>query len=776
MYNFQLYIAIILFSSSALAFEISLTRIFSIAFSYHFAFMIITIAMLGIGLSGTILSLYPILRRGKNIPIYGVFLGLSMSLSFIISKRLPFDPFRFPWDKTQFIYIVIYWLLISLPFFFLGLCISTILSVKSEKSGYLYASDLIGAGTGSIVIFLLMKGMPPEKVIVLISFLSFTGSFLIATGINKIIPLSAMILNLIFLLSPGLTTLKISPYKGLELALKYPKAEHLKTFYSPFSRIDLFKSPAIRYAPGLSLTYLDPLPYQTGISIDCGDISAVTVYGNRKELRFLEYLPSALPYELAKKDVLIIEPKGGLEVLLANYYGSKNIFKVEIDPLLINVVKRELGDISPGIFDINTQQGSGRAWIKSTQRYFDLIDIPFMTLFHPGTFGIGEDYRFTVEAFESYLKALKKDGLLSITLFITPPPRMELRIMDTLIEAAERIGLKEIHRSTAVIRTWDTVTIIVKKSVFEEAELQKIRTFLNKRRFDIVYLPGVKEEETNRFIRMDKNEYFMAFKSLLTPGMRKIFKTTYAFDISYVTDNSPFFYYFINMKKLKEIYHIMGKKWQFFIEEGLLPFFLLIPIMPFGLLIIIMPALSIKKRPPFYPLVYFSMIGIGFMFVEVTLIHRMVLLLENPSYAFATVLTSLLLWSGIGSMLSQKMDKLRITLVTIVLFITVIFYNYFVLPVLLDQLHHLSITYRIIAIFFSLSALGLLMGFPFPSGIKRLGAQSPDMIPWAWAVNGFFSVLSPILAMILAISMGFEQVLLIGAIAYLIASFLPLQS
>lgn len=776
MYNLRLYIAIILFSSSALAFEISLTRIFSIALSYHFAFMIITIAMLGIGLSGTILSLYPILRRGKNIPIYGVFLGLSMSLSFIISKRLPFDPFRFPWDKTQFIYIVIYWLLISLPFFFFGLCISTILSVKSEKSGYLYASDLIGAGTGSIVIFMLMKGMPPEKAIVLISFLSFTGSFLIATGINKIIPLSAMILNLIFLLSPGLTTLKISPYKGLELALKYPKAEHLKTFYSPFSRIDLFKSPAIRYAPGLSLTYLDPLPYQIGISIDCGDISAVTVYGNRKELRFLEYLPSALPYELAKKDVLIIEPKGGLEVLLANYYGSKNIFKVEIDPLLINVVKRELGNISPGIFDINTHQGSGRAWIKSTQRHFDLIDIPFMSLFHPGTFGIGEDYRFTVEAFESYLKALKKDGLLSITLFITPPPRMELRIMDTLIEAAERIGLKEIHRSTAVIRTWDTVTIIVKKSAFEEEELQKIRAFLNKRRFDIVYLPGVKEEETNRFIRMDKNEYFMAFKSLLTPGMREIFKTTYAFDISYVTDNSPFFYYFIKMKKLKEIYHIMGKKWQFFIEEGLLPFFLLIPIVPFGLLIIIMPALSIKKRPPFYPLVYFSMIGIGFMFVEVTLIHRMVLLLENPSYAFATVLTSLLLWSGIGSMLSQKMDKLRITLVPAVLFITVIFYNYFVLTVLLDQLHHLSITYRIIAIFFSLSVLGLLMGFPFPSGIKRLGAQSPDMIPWAWAVNGFFSVLSPILAMILAISMGFEQVLLIGAIAYLIASFLPLQS
>lgn len=751
--------------------------------------MIVTVAMLGIGLSGTILSLYPGLRRLRNIPVYGVFLGLSVSLSYVISNRIPFDPFRLPLDKMQLFYILLYCLLISLPFLLAGLCVSTALSIRSEKSGFLYASDLIGACAGSIIILLIMKNISPEKAIVLLPFLAFAGSAIIARGLNKLVPLAGAVLNLFILLSPDLITLKVSPYKGLELALKYPGARHLKTFYSPFSRIDTFRSPIARYAPGLSLAYLDPLPDQTGISIDCGDISAVTESRNRESLRFLEYLPSSLPYELNKMtNVLIIEPKGGLQVLLASYYGSENVHRIEIDPLIIDVLRREFGEISLGIHDANTWQGSGRAWLKSSKITYDLIDIPFMSLYHPGSFGIGEDYRFTVEAFEDYMRALRKEGFLSITLFITPPPRMELRIMNTLIEASKRIGLEDMDMRTAVIRTWDTVTIMIKKTPFSEAELKKIRAFLEKRRFDIVYLPDTIEDETNRFVKMASNDYFMAFQSLLkgrrapqkvsefsgNPN-RKEFERAYTFDISPVFDDAPFFYYFIDLKKIKEIYRIMGKKWQFFLEEGLLPFFLLLMIIPLGLLIIFMPAISIKKRPPLYTLLYFAMIGIGFMFMEIPLIHRMILPLENPSYAFATVLTSILLWSGIGSILSERI-KSKISHVLIILFITIILYDYLILDTLSYRLFNLPVLYRIIAIFLSLSALGLLMGLPFPLGIKGLGEKIPEMIPWAWAVNGFFSVLSPVIAIILAIGIGFKAVILMGAIAYLIASFLPLRS
>lgn len=775
--TFFLYLAVFLYSSSALAFEVSLTRIFSIALSYHFAFMVITTAMLGIGMSGTVLSLYPSLKDIRKLPVYGVLLGLSISMGYILSNRLPFDQFRFPYDKVQFLYIFLYCLLVSLPFFLAGLCISTALSVKSEKSGYLYASDLIGAGAGSIFILLVMTKLPPEKAIILIPFLAFIGSLVISQGKNKIISFSAIILNILFLFSPQLTSLKVSPYKGLELALKYPGAEHVKILYSPFSRIDIFKSPVIRYAPGLSLTYLDPLPNQTGIAIDCGDLSAVTESTDKEGLRFLEYLPSSLPYEIGgKENILIIEPKGGLEVLLADYYGSKNIFRVEINPLLIEVIKREFSNTSPGIYDLNTWQGSGRSYLEHSKLSFDIIDIPFLSLFHPGSFGIGEDYRFTVEAFMIYLKSLKKEGLLSITSFITPPPRMELRMMNTIINASERIGIRDIDRRLAVIRTWDTITIMVKGSPFKESDLSRIRAFLEKRRFDIVYLPDVREDETNRFVRTAENGYYRAFKSLLEPEERRDFETSYIFNISPVRDDSPFFYYFIDMKKIRDIYNLIGKKWQFFLEEGLLPYFLLIMILPPGFLIILLPALSMRrKRPSINHLLYFAMIGIGFMFVEVPLIHRMILPLENPSYAFATVLTSILIWSGIGSILSQRLERQKRS-VLIVIFIMIILYDYLFLCVLSDHLYRLSIPFRIIVIFFSLSALCLLMGIPFPTGITRLGKKEPEAIPWAWAVNGFFSVLSPILAMILAVNIGFKSVLLIGAVSYLIAFFLPLRS
>lgn len=773
-----LYPAVFLFSSTALAFEVSLTRIFSIALSYHFAFMVITTAMLGIGLSGTVLSLYPSLKDIRKIPVYGVMLGLCISMGYIVSNRLPFDQLRFPYDKVQFLYILLYCLSVSLPFFFAGLCISTALSIKSGKSGYLYASDLIGAGAGSIIIITAMMRLPPEKAIILIPFLTFMGSLMIAQQKDKIIPLSATVLNLLLLFNPQLTSLTVSPYKGLELALKYPGAEHIKTFYNPFSRIDIFKSPAIRYAPGLSLVYLDPLPNQIGVAIDCSDLSAVTESTNKRDLKFLEYLPSSLPYELAEKEnVLIIEPKGGLEILLADYYGSKNIFRVEIDPLLIEVIKKEFINTSPGIYDLHTWQGSGRSYLKNSKVSFDIIDIPFMSLFHPGSFGIGEDYRFTVEAFMIYLKSLKKEGILSITLFITPPPRMELRMINTIIDASEKIGLKEIEKKIAVIRTWDTITIMVKGSPFKESDLSRIRSFLEKRRFDIIYLPDVREEETNRFVRMARDDYYRAFKSLLEHAERRDFEKSYVFNISPATDDSPFFYYFIDMEKITDIYNLMGKKWQFFLEEGLLPYFLLLMILPPGSLIILLPALSLKgKRPSINHLLYFAIIGIGFMFVEVPLIHRMILPLENPSYAFATVLTSVLIWSGIGSLLSQKIDSTNRPFVLIALFIMIILYDYLFLSALTDHLYHLSIPYRIIAVFFSLSALCLLMGIPFPTGIKMLGEKEPEAIPWAWAINGFFSVLSPILAMILAINIGFKSVLLIGAVSYLIAFFLPLRS
>jgi hypothetical protein len=418
----KIFFVIFLCSFSSLAYEVALTRIFSISLWYHFAFMIISIAMLGIGASGTVLSLYPRLGNLSNVGTYSLLLGIGITLGYLISNQIPFDPVKLSWLRIQILYIGIYYITLSIPFFFTGLVIATAFSSLSDRAGLLYGSDLFGAGMGATGALYIMNICGPDRSIFLISLIALSAAFFSGGKKLKTVSLLIILFTVFMLfLNPSFINLNMSPYKGLQVALKYPGAEHIKTYYSPFSRIDTFKSPAVRFAPGLSLKYLDTLPEQVGFSVDGGDINAVTAYSSRIPLTFLRYLPSALPYEIGnpllspfskggmggfsgkmvKKDnVLILDPKGGLQSIIAKYYGSSNIYKIESNPLLIKVVKEDFDNFSGRIYSDNTWSGLGRSWLKNCNSNFDIIDIPMMGIIPSGSVGISEDYRFTVEAFK----------------------------------------------------------------------------------------------------------------------------------------------------------------------------------------------------------------------------------------------------------------------------------------------------------------------------------------------------------------------------------------
>ena len=822
----KIFFVIFLFSFSSLAYEIALTRIFSVSLWYHFAFMIISIAMLGIGASGTVLSLYRNLRNISNIKLYSLFLGIGITTSYLISNQIPFDPVRFSWDKIQLFYIGLYYITLSIPFFFTGLIIATAFSCMSKKTGLVYGSDLLGAGTGSLGIMYLMTIMTPDKTVFILSSIVLIGSFVISEKRLKVISLSFILVNFsILLFQPSFTNIRMSPYKGLQVALRYPGAEHLKTYFNPFSRIDTFISTAVRFAPGLSFKYLDPLPEQIGFSIDGSEINAITsVHGANyvsptSSLRFLSFLPLALPYEIRNpslspfhsqltkggygevqskesggvlENVLILDPKGGLQILVASYHSSKNIYKVESNPLVLKTINDEFKDLSGSIYSNNAWSGLGRSWLKTANKKFDSIDISLMGSAPSGSFGILEDYRFTVEAFREYIRHLKPEGLLSINLFILPPPRIELRLMNTIISTMEEIGIKDAEYRIAAIRSWNTITIITKKSPFSSNEIETIREFSKNRRFDLIHYPGIKEEEANIYIRTASNEYFTVFKKILNPETRSHFIHDYIFDISPVRDENPFFHYYLKVKNIREIYTTMGGKWQYFIEEGYILPVVFLQVMIFSLILILLPAFSPPFNSPlskggywgvkrvrgeltgirFLP--YFAFLGIGFMFVEISLIQKIILPLENPSYAVATVLTSILISSGIGSLLSQRVTGLRRPFTVIVISLLIIIYS-ILLPFLSDTISLYSIPAKIISVFLIIMPLGLLMGIPFPTGLKILGERNESLIPWAWAINGCLSVLAPILTIMLAMAIGFKMVLWLGALNYMIA-FITLQN
>ena len=800
-----IFFVIFLCSSSSLAYEIALTRIFSISLWYHFAFMIISIAMLGIGASGTVLSLYPKLKNLSNIGFYSLLLGFGISFSYVLSNQIPFDPVRLSWSRIQLFYISIYYITLSIPFLLTGLIVATAFSSISERAGLFYGADLLGAGLGSIGVLYLMTSSGPDKSVFIISSVALSAAFIAGGKRLKFISLILILLNISLLFFyPAFINLRMSPYKGLQLALKYPGAEHIKTYYSPFSRVDTFRSPAVRFAPGLSLRYLEALPGQIGFSIDGGEINAITASGDLTSLTFLRYLPSSLPYEIRnpqtgrilkggeggladkinkKDDVLILDPKGGLQSLIAEYYGFLNIYKIESNPLLIKVVKKDFNEFSGGIYSRNTWPGLGRSWLKHSGRYFDIIDIPLMGTSPSGYFGISEDYRFTVEAFKEYLSHLKSEGILSINLFILPPPRTELRILNTATKALEELGIedKDIEKHIAAIRSWGSICILIKKSPYTFNELDAIRNFSKDRMFDLIYYPGMKEEETNIYVRMPSNEYFYAFKKILNPEARKRFVDAYIFDVKPVRDNNPFFHYYLKLKNIKAIYKTMGEKWQYFIEEGYILPVVFIQVLFLSLILMILPIIKYGKAKvevkverknnlnlSFKLLPYFAFLGIGYMFVEVSLVQKMIFPLENPSYAVATVLASILISSGIGSLLSYRIPVLRSSVVTIIISLLIIVYSK-LLPTISDIISQHPMSVKILLVFFIFMPLGLLMGIPFPTGLKILGEKNESLIPWAWAINGCLSVLAPVLTIMLAIIIGFKIVLWLGAVTYVMA-------
>ncbi len=766
-------------SLAGLSFEVALMRVFSISLWYHFAFMVISIAMLGIAASGTVLSVFPGLKDLRRVPLYGLMLAITVPASYLLANTVPFDPARLSWDRTQLLAISLYYIILCVPFFCFGLIVAAAYSAMSREANAIYAADLLGAGGGALVIVWLLSLGGPETSVFIISALLATG--LLYRPIDwKVRSLSLLLIAVdlvILFLHPAFIQPRISPYKPFALAMQFPGAERLGTAYSPYARVDLFKSPAVRFAPGLSFTYLEPLPEQTGIAVDAGDIYAITDEADKGRLAFIRSLPSSLPYLLGKnEDVLIIEPKAGLALLTAREYGARNISAMDSNQLVLRVMREYGRTQGTTVYEHQARPGLARTWLAATGREFDLIDLSLMGSWPSAVFGFAEDYRFTVEAFEQYFSHLKPDGFLSLNLYIIPPPRTELRLLTTLLRSAEAPGIRDISRHIVAIRSWGTLTLLMKRSALTREDIGRIKAFAREKRFDLVYFPGIRPEESNVFIKQPGNEHSDAFRRLMDKNTRDQFMADYLFDIRPVSDEKPFFHYFMKAKNIREIYRVMGEKWQYFIEEGYLLPVLLVQVLVVSLALVLLPLLALKNkgRPslaeqnPFRPLSYFALLGIGYLFIEIAFIQKMVLCLENPSYAASTVIASVLISSGMGSLLSRRFKVLKSPRALIVLAGLAFFYS-LLMPEIIGAMVHLQLVSKIILSFVILMPAGIIMGMPFPLGIAVLGTALPRLIPWAWAVNGCFSVLAPILATMLALSAGFHMVLLAGAVMYLLA-------
>lgn len=810
-------------SAAVLAYELVLMRIFSITQWYHFAYMIISIALLGFGASGSCIALFRTHLTTRFLRSYRVAASLfiiSLPGSYVASQQNPFNPFEVVWDARQYLHLFEYYLTLFIPFFFAALCIGLTFTQKAEQIGRVYCFNLIGSGVGSAGTIPCLHVFHPVLMLYIITGVALFG--LIVTWlpgdcngrrVRRIAGLTVLFGMLVTIVGLSIkydplklrAHLHISPYKGLSQALNFPDAQILAEKVSPSGVVHAVSSPIIRHAPGLSLNFQGDVPPQLGLFVDSGQAGSILPVAtdkngeiraeNHSSLAFLDVLSASLAYHLRPaQHVLVLGAGGGFDVVNALYHQAQQVTAVEFDANIIALVRDPFRDIAGGIYAnpaVRVVNQEARAYIETTAETYDAIHIALLDSFATSSAGVHalqEDYLYTIEALQRYYSRLTPEGMLSITRWVKFPPRDDIKLFATAVEALETMGVNAAAQHLVWIRSWATCTLLVSKTPFTPEELDNTRRFCAERAFDPNYFSGMTSNEANQYNQLPSSEYYQAAQQILF-GDRRGFYASYPYFIRPARDDSPYFFHFFKWKTLQNLLKTMGKEWIPFIEWGFL--ILLATLVQAGFisfLLILLPFFRGKRQDEsqhpgrilnywqIYTIIYFTCLGLGYLFLEMALIQKFLLFFGNPTYAVAVIIATFLMFSGIGSLCVEirNSDKASIpwrlfwAAVSGIVGFTLGYR--LLLPVIFTMCAGWDMAGRIMLAILLIAPIGFCLGVPFPCGIKWLSAQAPQFIPWAYGINGCASVLSSLIATCIAISAGFQAVMFIAGMLYLIGA------
>ncbi|HSD85381.1 MAG TPA: hypothetical protein VLG46_16075, partial [Anaerolineae bacterium] len=507
-----LILAIACSSAAALIFEIALTRIFAVTQFYHFAFMAVSLALLGYGASGSLLTALPALAQPRRWAVFAFAQSLATLAAYLLANALPFDSYSIAWDTRQVIYLALSYVALVTPFFCAGLVTGAVLTNGRGghrdarlqiRSHHTYAANLIGSGAGCLLALagLAWWGGVGTIVFAALSAMLATLGFQLASdrrsiGFTVITVATIGLFTFWVFQPPDWFELRLSPYKDLSAALRYPGAQIVSTSWNASSRVDHVQSEGIRSLPGLSFTFRGSPPRQDALTFDGDDLTPIPLI-DQAQAAFAPYVLMSLPFELRPAgDVLILEPRGGWDVFLARVQGVRSITAVEPNELALAAASAVYAD--PGTRVIVDEP---RAYVERTADQFDVIDLALTAPYRPvtsGAYSLAEDYRLTVEAFTQYLACLKPDGIFVALRWLQTPPSEETRLIALAAEAVRKSGVDPM-RSIVALRGYSTVLLLVKRGEFNSGELQMIRSFADARRFDFITAPDLQPGESNRY-------------------------------------------------------------------------------------------------------------------------------------------------------------------------------------------------------------------------------------------------------------------------------------
>jgi len=775
-----------------LGYEIALMRSLSVARWHHLAYMVISFALLGFGASGTLLSLWGkrLLRRFEaSMACLATAFAVAIPVSFSLAQRVPFDIFQLSWDWRQCVYLFEYYLLLFVPFLLGAMCVGLAFVREARHVHRLYFWNLLGSGVGSCgmvgLMFLLFPAQLPLGALVAASL----GVLVYATRQRRVIAIAglmAFVLLYFTLIDP--TELNISQYKSLCGHIDRG-ARVIAARTSPLGTVHVLddpEEPTIRLVTGRSLNYLGDEPRQRALLVDADSPSAIVHLASREQAANYDYTTSALAYHLLDRPrTLIIGAGGGSDVVLARYRKARSVTALEINPVVVDFMRGSQAEFAQHIYDqpgVELVTAEARGFLAGTQERYDLIQLPLVGSFgaaSAGVYALNESYLYTVEALNSYLDHLTDHGILSITRWRKDTlPSDPIRVFATLSETLRRRGIRDVGSYLVFIRGgWSTATILASPRPFAAEQIASVRSFCDERGFDLVWLQGMDPSEANQQHRLAEPIYAEAAHRLLSDE-RESFLRAYLLDITPTTDDRPYHALSVRWRALRHLLGDPSRARLSMVEWG---YILLIATLAqaavAGAVLILLPLFFLRRQRErrggrLATCIYFACLGVAYMFVEIVMMQKLTLFLASPIYAAAAVLASFMVFSGLGSLVAGRLldHERRAATFGIAGTVAVGLALWAGMDGLLAWLWGSPGGLRVVVAVSCAGSLAFFMGMPFPSGLRRVANQVPTLTPWAWGVNGCASVVGVVLAMVLAVSLGFRAVLLVAFAAYAIAA------
>lgn len=776
-------VAIALLAAAILAFEIVLLRIFSFAIWHHFAFMVISVALLGVAISGVVIQrrpdwTEPAPRRAAG---YALAFAASVVVALFVVGRVPLDPTRLALGPGPWLRLGLYYLALLVPMTAAGLAVGTLLRGYAASAPAVYGSDLLGAAVGALAALALLAPLGAEGFVLAIAAAACLAAAVLRAGAARpaasVLRAAAPALACAALaiaavpLAPSWLGVRPGPGKLLGRLLGTPAgpaAPHLvATRWNPLARVDVVEN-----APPVQWTLNDRSPVahpgETQLLLDGDAATPIVQFGDAplQDLDLLDWTLGSAAYQLLRPErVLVIGAGGGVDVLTALHHGARAVDAVEINGTVIDLVRGPLAAAGghplerPGV---TLHEAEGRAFVRASRATYDLVQLSLIDTWAAsasGAYSLSEGYLYTVEALEDDLERLAPDGALTVTRWDWNPPRESLRLVAVADEALRRHGAANPARHLLIFGLGRMANLVVKKSPFTAEEVARARELAARRGFFLVYEP--------------ERPPATPYAAYLAAPDRRAFAAGYPFDISPSTDDRPYFFQFGRWSNLR----LFGAGWRD--DPLILSGRLVLVAVLLQALLLSVPLLALALGPrgssagrggPSIA-VYFAALGVAFMLVEISLMQRLTLFLGSPVTAAAVVLATLLAAAGAGSLLlaprastlSSPWPFAAATAGAIALYALI-------LPAVLRGGLALGNGARVGAAIALVLPLGVLLGIPFPAALARLergAGGAPTGL--AWAANGIGSVLGPILAALLALDLGLSAVMLLGAAGYLVA-------